>query len=128
MTRIFLLMILCHIIDDFVFQPICLSNLKQKEYWDKTFKDDKHALFLYEKDYIAALIIHGVSWAIMIHLPLIFMTEVSGTAIGFSVLINATIHALIDNIKANKKSINLIMDQFAHFVQICIIFTYLVAL
>ena len=128
MVRIFLLMILCHIIDDFVLQPICLSNLKQKEYWDKTFKNDKHALFLYEKDYIAALIVHGVSWAIMIHLPLIFMTDVSGIAIGFSVLINAAIHAIIDNIKANKKSINLVMDQFAHFVQICIVFTYLGAI
>ena len=35
MIVIFFLMILCHILDDFVLQPVCLSNLKQKRWWDE---------------------------------------------------------------------------------------------
>ena len=33
--KIVLFMILFHIIDDFVLQPISLSNLKQKKWWEK---------------------------------------------------------------------------------------------
>ena len=33
MFKLFILSILFHIIDDFVFQPICLSKLKQKSFW-----------------------------------------------------------------------------------------------
>ena len=33
--KILLFMILLHIIDDFVLQPISLSNLKQKKWWKK---------------------------------------------------------------------------------------------
>lgn len=35
-----ILSILLHIIDDFIFQPICLSKLKQKKYWEDTLKEN----------------------------------------------------------------------------------------
>lgn len=31
-----ILMSICHVIDDFVFQPICLSKLIQKKFWLET--------------------------------------------------------------------------------------------
>lgn len=112
-------MILLHIIDDFVLQPISLSKLKQKTFWDPYLKDSK----LYKYDYKVALIIHGLSWSIMIHIPFMLL-PINEWWILFSVITNAIIHAWIDNEKANKLSINLLTDQICHLVQIIIIFMY----
>ena len=63
-------MLLCHIIDDFVFQPICLSKLKQRDWWERNVGNEEYGMpLLYKNDYKAALIIHSLSWAIMINLP-----------------------------------------------------------
>ena len=37
-------------------------------------------------------------------------------------LVNAAIHAIIDDLKANKKKINLVIDQSLHIIQILITF------
>lgn len=116
MTKILLLMILCHIIDDFVLQPVCLSKLKQKKTWEEL----EDWLGLYEHDYIMALFIHALSWAIMIHLPIIFMLNPGDGSLLFSVLINMGIHAAIDNAKANLHTLNLVADQTLHLCQIII--------
>lgn len=112
-----LLMILLHIIDDFVLQPICLSKLKQKDFWRKIIKDESY----FKYDYIAALLIHGLSWSIFIHLPIIFTFP--KTSVLTSVIVNALLHSFIDHLKCNKKYINLCIDQIIHIEQI--IFTYL---
>lgn len=119
MIIILLLMFLCHIIDDFVLQPICLSNLKQKSWWQKHC-DGKP----YLNDYKMALFIHSLSWSIMIHLPLMFnmfyiFPEIF---ILISVIINCIIHYIVDDLKANKYKINLIIDQSIHFAQIILTF------
>lgn len=119
MMKILLLMILCHIIDDFVLQPVCLSKLKQKKTWEEL----EDWLGMYEHDYIMALFIHALSWAIMIHLPVMFMTDASDVGLFISVVVNMLIHAVTDNAKANKHTINLVADQGIHFSQIII--TYL---
>ena len=111
-------MILCHIIDDFVLQQACLSKLKTKEFWEQ-FKD---WYGLYKNDYLVGLFIHALSWAIMIHLPVMFMLKPNDGALFASVVINMLIHAIIDNAKANKRTINLVADQILHFVQIFITF------
>lgn len=113
MIYVFLIMILLHIIDDFVLQPICLSKLKQKSFWELYIKDDEK----YKFDYKVALVIHALSWAIMIHLPLM----VIGTdeyIILLSVIINTIMHAWIDDEKANKLNITLFEDQIMHLGQI----------
>ena len=115
--KIFFYMILMHIIDDFVLQPISLSKLKQKEFWEKNYPDK-----LYEHDYITALIIHGFSWSIMVHLPIFAFSTKSEFLISLSVSVNAFIHALIDDLKANDKKINLGTDQKIHLLQVFIIF------
>lgn len=113
MIYVFLIMILLHIIDDFVLQPICLSKLKQKSFWESYVKDDEK----YKFDYKVALVIHALSWAIMIHLPLMVI-GVGEYSILFSVIINTIIHAWIDDEKANKLNINLFEDQIMHLGQI----------
>ena len=113
MIYIFLIMILLHIIDDFVLQPICLSKLKQKSFWETYVKDDEK----YKFDYKVALVIHALSWAIMIHLPLMFIVS-NEILVLVSVAINTAVHACIDDEKANKLQINLLEDQIMHLVQI----------
>lgn len=114
MVKIFLLMVLLHIIDDFVLQSACLGKLKQKEFWEHYITEENK---LYEHDYLVALLIHGLSWSLMIHLPFIFMDCNEWVLLGL-VVFQAIIHARIDDVKANKKSINLVVDQSAHLLQI----------
>ena len=114
--KIVLFMILFHIIDDFVLQPISLSNLKQKKWWEKQEGySDK-----YKDDYKVALAIHSISWSIMIHIPLVIMFPSLGQlALLISFIVNAVIHYFIDDLNANKLKINLFEDQMVHFCQIC---------
>ena len=114
--KIVLFMILFHIIDDFVLQPISLSNLKQKKWWEKQEGySDK-----YKDDYKVALAIHSISWSIMIHIPLVIMFPSLGQLeLLTSFIVNAVIHYFIDDLKANKLKINLFEDQMVHFCQIC---------
>ena len=113
-------MILCHIIDDFVLQPICLSKLKQKDWWFDNIKEYKK-YELYKNDYKMALLIHVLSWSIMIHLPLMFI-KVNEIVLTISIIINCIIHYIVDDLKANKYKINLITDQSIHLIQIILIY------
>jgi hypothetical protein len=111
LTTIFLFMVFCHILDDFVLQAPCLCNLKQKSFWRKNISETN-----YKYDYIVALIMHAFSWSFMIMVPcLIFNTF---NPIVF--LVNVAIHAFVDDLKANKGKINLIIDQTIHLFQIFI--------
>lgn len=119
---IFLLlsMIFCHILDDFCFQG-WLASAKQKEWWEKNAPEP-----LYRFDYICALIMHSVSWSFVITVPLkVYSTAMhfgNGWILAIMFLVNAAIHAIIDDLKANKKKINLVIDQSLHIIQILITF------
>ena len=113
--KILFLMLLAHIIDDFVLQPVCLSNLKQKGWWEKNAPDK-----IYQHDYIAALIIHSLSWSIMTALPLFFFTKTPDFFYGLMIPLNTLVHAGIDDMKANNKEIDLTIDQIIHVIQIII--------
>ena len=123
--KILLFMILLHIIDDFVLQPISLSNLKQKKWWKKQEGySDK-----YKDDYKVALAIHSISWSIMIHIPLVIIFPSLGQlALLISFISNAVIHYYIDDLKANKLKINLFEDQMVHFWQICTTLSFIMSL
>ena len=123
--KIILFMILFHIIDDFVLQPISLSNLKQKKWWEKQEGySDK-----YKDDYKVALAIHSISWSIMVHIPLVIMFPSLGQlALLISFIVNAVIHYFIDDLKANKLKINLFEDQMVHFWQICTTLSFIMSL
>lgn len=105
-------MIFCHIVDDYYLQGI-LANLKQKSWWRNQESYNEN----YKYDYIIALIMHSFSWSFMIILPFILI-GVNQYVIVISIAINTIIHAFIDDLKANKKRINLVQDQAIHLLQI----------
>lgn len=117
---IFLTNIFLHIVDDFYLQGI-MANMKQKKWWAEQTQDPK-----YKYDYIIVLFLHGFSWAFITHIVYlaIFVLNSSDTAVKSfvvcSILVNACIHAFIDNLKANKFKINLIQDQLLHIIQIAL--------
>ena len=117
MSKLFVvtLMIFCHIIDDYYLQGI-LASMKQRSWWEENYPQKS-----YSYDYIMALVMHAMSWAFMIMLPVAAYMGFRPTNIFFVVLaVNSVIHALVDDLKANKHKINLIADQSIHLIQIII--------
>ena len=110
---IVLCMIFCHVRADYNLQG-WLASAKQKSYWKENAPDQ-----MYKHDYICALVMHSFSWTFMIMLPFMY-------AVGFKVnsfllflfVINIIMHAIIDDLKANEKCINLWQDQLFHMCQI----------
>lgn len=110
-------MIFAHITDDYYLQG-WLASAKTKNWWKKNAPDK-----LYSKDYIMALFCHSLSWSIMVFLPILIYSLYNQIDLNWFYLvlpINLIIHAVIDDLKANKFKINLIIDQSIHFIQIFI--------
>lgn len=108
-----LMMIYMHIVDDYYLQG-WLASAKQKSWWDKNSPDK-----MYRYDYLAALFMHSFSWSFMIMLPTtVYLLTMGGTWYPMLYLSNLLIHMLVDDLKANKKKINLVQDQTIHMVQI----------
>lgn len=116
-TFVLLLMIFLHIVDDYYLQG-WLASAKQKEWWQANAPQE-----LYRRDYVWALIMHSFSWSFMIMLPIAFKLnfEITGSYI-LVLLANLIWHATTDDLKANKKVINLWIDQIIHIIQIVITF------
>lgn len=118
---ILFVMIFAHIVDDYYLQGI-LASLKQKTWWEnqKSYKP------MYKYDYIVALIMHAFSWSFMISLPILYLGFTKWIAV--AIILNTIIHVIIDDLKANKYKINLIVDQSIHIVQIVITWVLLVVI
>lgn len=117
MSKLFViaLMIFCHIIDDYYLQGI-LASMKQRSWWEENYPER-----LYRYDYIMALAMHATSWAFMIMLPVAAYMDFRSTNLFFVMLAaNSVIHALVDDLKANRHKINLIVDQSVHMIQIAV--------
>ena len=113
--KIFILiaMIFCHIIDDYRLQGI-LASMKQHNWWRR--QEDYNDK--YKHDYIMALFMHSFSWAFMIMIVPVLLAE---TLHGWYLIIfifNTLMHMLVDDMKANRKMINLVQDQCIHIFQI----------
>ncbi len=110
---VLILMIFCHIVDDYYLQG-WLASAKQKQWWKDNAPDK-----LYRFDYIWALLMHSFSWAFMTMLPCAFALNFNiGLGFVFFLVLNTALHAVIDDCKANKRIINLWIDQICHMVQI----------
>ena len=122
---VFIAMIFCHIVDDYYLQGI-LANLKQKSWWQKQESYNEY----YKFDYIIGLLMHSLSWAFMIMLPIaLYLRFQIDWVFGLMFVINAVVHCIVDDLKANKKIINLIYDQWLHIAQIILTFlTFLYAM
>lgn len=119
---VLLLMIFLHIIDDYKLQGI-LASMKQTRWW----REQKEYKSLYKYDYIAALLEHSFSWTFMIMLPIAAVLRFNIGWWVFAYIVNMGIHAFVDDLKANKFKINLVIDQSIHIIQIIVtwlIFNY----
>ena len=123
---VLILMLFAHIVDDFYLQGI-LASMKQQNWWiDNAPKiDDEQERRRYARmycfDYIPALVCHALSWAVMITLPILFATAWNPHWAVYVMLgVNLVIHAVVDDLKANKRKINLVIDQSIHFAQIVV--------
>lgn len=114
---VLLWMIFFHIVDDYYLQG-WLASAKQKSWWEENAPNK-----LYKYDYIWALIMHSFSWAFMIMLPIAYYYGfVIDKLFVIMLIVNAAMHALIDDQKANRKTINLWNDQLFHMMQISLTF------
>jgi hypothetical protein len=113
MIKLLLLMVLMHIVDDYYLQGK-LALMKQKSWWKK----QEGYKSLYKDDYKMALLMHSMSWSIMILLPAIFILNTNQYALLAIFIINTFIHYHIDDLKANKLKINLMFDQTIHIMQV----------
>lgn len=122
MSKVFVIlwMIFFHIVDDYYLQG-WLASAKQKQWWRENAPQP-----LYRYDYIWALLMHSFSWAFMVMLPIAVAASfnISGVFLGFF-LFNICVHALTDDMKANRKIINLWQDQAVHMAQISITVIFL---
>ena len=110
-----LLMIFFHIVDDYYLQG-WLASAKQKKYWRENAPEK-----MYKYDYIWALLMHSFSWSFMIMLPIAFVNSFDLSALFMvAFLLNIAVHAIVDDLKANKRIINLWTDQCIHLCQIAI--------
>lgn len=108
-----LAMIFCHIVDDYYLQG-WLASAKQKMWWEKNAPDS-----LYKYDYIVALFMHSFSWTFSIILvPTLYILIFGGIWYPFLFIGNVFMHMYVDDLKANRKKINLIQDQSIHMIQI----------
>lgn len=117
MTKLFVIMFMlfCHVFDDYKLQAGVLNNLKQKKWW----REQPEYNECYRYDYIVGLIMHSISWSFMIMLPLAIYLSFNIT-LPFVIifLCNVLVHAVVDDLKANRKVINLVVDQAVHMAQI----------
>ena len=116
-NKIFILlaMIFLHIIDDYKLQGI-LASMKQQKWWE----EQKEYKKLYKYDYIPALIEHSFSWTFMIMLPIAISLKFNIGWWAIAYIVNMIVHAFVDNLKANKFKINLVIDQTIHLIQIIV--------
>lgn len=121
---ILLTMLFLHIVDDYYLQGI-LAQMKQKSWWKENAPDE-----LYKNDYKVALLEHAFSWTFMIMLPItvtmIIQNNYINTIYITYFIMNWILHTVIDHLKANKKTINLVVDQSCHILQIVVTWIALV--
>ena len=125
-TVLLLTMLFCHIVDDYYLQG-WLAQAKQKEWWKKN-----APYRLYKNDYIMALCEHAFSWTFMIMLVPTIYTYFNPYDAAYKMYVlafafNWALHCVVDDCKANKKSINLICDQLIHILQVVMTWIVFVA-
>lgn len=119
---VLLSMMFCHIVDDYYLQGK-LALFKQKSWWEEKAPDE-----MYKYDYIVGLMMHSFSWAFMVMLPIAVSQEFQIEAVFVTMfIINTVVHAIVDDLKANKRKINLVTDQSIHISQIIVTFLICIA-
>ena len=116
--EVLVLMLLGHLVADYTLQG-WLADGKQESWWKKVCGGEIPAK--YKHDYIAALYCHALYWSIFICAP--FYTS---EHFFLAIILNTIVHAIVDDLKANRKAINLVQDQLIHLGQILVTFFCLI--
>lgn len=116
---ILILMLLGHLVSDYTLQG-WLADGKQKKWWQKLVPNGELPR-KYKYDYIAALICHALYWSIFICAPFY-----ASAYFLWAILANTVVHAIVDDLKANRGVLNLIQDQLLHLIQILVTFFCLI--
>ena len=118
-----------HLLADYTLQG-CLSDLKQKHWWndqvkrlykdydgpDKSFGWASRLQEKYKYDYMAGLLCHALMWTLVTFFPLMwFCSPWTFTGVVF---VNTLVHFVVDHMKANVHRLNLVQDQLTHMVQV----------
>ena len=111
--KLILFSLLLHLLDDFVLQAAFLNNGKQKEWWRNQTSNE-----LYKNDYIVCLLAPGLELSLLTFLPILTLEGSSSCFLVGMMICNAGVHSFVDDVKANKKKINLVTDQVIHVIQI----------
>lgn len=112
-------MIFCHIIADFHIQNSFMAKFKQKREWRIGYGNK------YLSDWIPILAVHAFSWSFFTFLPLLYYVytkDITFYTLSGIILLNAIVHFIVDDQKCNRFTINLIIDQVMHILQIVLTF------
>ena len=110
-----LCMLFGHVLADYPLQGI-LASMKQKSWWEANSPDP-----MYRHDYIVALIMHSLCWTFLVMLPPAACVRFHVSAAFLVIfLLNVAIHSFVDDLKANRKKLNLWGDQLIHIAQILV--------
>lgn len=121
------IMLFVHVLVDFTLQGV-LSQFKCQSYWEDKYSDEEYKL-RYRNDHKISLWCHSISWSAAIIITIMgfiyksvfsYMAEDMTTLIVIVFILNTIIHYCVDDLKANKHKINLVVDQLIHFAQIII--------
>ena len=116
---ILILMLLGHLVSDYTLQG-WLADGKQRKWWQKLFPNGELP-WKYKFDYVAALVCHALYWSIFICAPFY-----ASAYFLWAILANTVVHAIVDDLKANRGVLNLIQDQLLHLIQILVTFFILI--
>lgn len=123
---ILVIIVFLHIVDDYYLQGV-LASMKQKSWWERQYTGSlahkQEQREKYGRDYLIALAAHAFSWSFMVNIPwliMAFMYPPLVSAYIITLVVNALVHAYVDNIKANYLKINLIQDQTLHLIQLIV--------
>lgn len=122
--QVFVLMAAGHLVADFTLQG-WLADAKQKSWWEWMAREKRGVDLAetgYALDYIAALLCHALYWSIAVFAP----TFWGHRYMLWAVIINTVVHAVIDDRKANRFTISLLVDQLLHFLQIFVTWRMLI--
>lgn len=115
---LFITMLFLHLFADFTLQG-WFAQGKQRSWWVDQCNKAGLDFRPYRYDYLCAMIGHSVYWSLVTFAPVLFMVNWPGIWVAVLFLVvQITVHAVIDDLKANKLRINLIQDQLAHILQI----------
>ena len=117
---LFVVTLLLHLLADFTLQG-WFANGKQRAWWEQQCAEHGVDFSKYRYDYICALVSHSFFWAAVTFLPMIVMTNwpYDWLAVVF-LTVQVIVHAVVDDLKANKFKLNLVQDQLVHVLQVAV--------